>query len=82
MTITINGQKTKVDYTLRESNKVKVDEIFVVDLILTVDGKEYKDLYQFIAYSTKKGYSAQYFKSIKTGEKFVSEKKILEHLLN
>jgi len=82
-TITINGQKTKVDYTSRQSNKVKVDETSVIDLILTVDGKEHKDLYQCIASTNKKtGNHSQYFISIKTGEKFVSEKKILEHLLS
>ena len=82
-TITTNGQKTKVEYTSRQSNKVRVDGVAIIDLILTVDGSEYKNLYQCLASSNKKtGNPSEYFRSIKTGERFGSEKQMLEHLLN
>ena len=49
----------------------------------TVDGNEYKNLYQCLASSNKKtGNPSEYFRSIKTGERFGSYKQMLEHLLS
>ena len=83
-TITINGQKTKVNEEVTAVNKVSNGNIDTWDLLIKVEGKEYNGLYQAITtWNKKTKVPSCKFICIKTGESFKdNQKKMLEHLLN
>jgi hypothetical protein len=83
-TITINGQKTKVNFGYKEVTKVIKDNVVTWGLTVTVDGIEYKNLYEaVVVWSKKTGVPSRCFQCVNTGERFGNnQKKMIEHLLN